>query len=200
MIESIGLAQLIERAGNRVLNLDPDAVLRLDTLHGKVIEVTWSEDHHLYASFRKRKFTVVDEWDGDVDVTINGSIFALLGAFRETGPEMFSRGDIRIDGNVEILQQLGAVIGQLDIDWEEPIARFIGDALARHVGNAVRSAASWARAASTTLERDVGEYLQEERRDLASRSGVERLMQDIETLRADVARISKRVERLRRRQ
>ena len=75
----------------------------------------------------------------------------------------------------------------------EPV---VGDAAAHQIGEVARSVARWGAEVRSTMQANVREYLQEERRDLPSRYEVERLAGDIDTLRDDVDRLAVRIDRL----
>ena len=72
----------------------------------------------------------------------------------------------------------------------------VGDAAAHQIGEAARNFARWGAEVGSTMQANVREYLQEERRDLPSRYEVERLAGDIDTLRDDVDRLAVRIDRL----
>jgi ubiquinone biosynthesis protein UbiJ len=72
----------------------------------------------------------------------------------------------------------------------------VGDAAAHGVGEFVRGIGRWGREAGSTMQQNVGEYLQEEIRAVPGRHEVEAFRQDVRTLRDDVARFEARLNQL----
>ena len=188
--------RFLEKSLNRVLEFDPESRRDLAALDGKTIEFVLPREVRFYLTITEDRIRVGEHCDADADATLRGTLLAFVSTFRGGGAEAFASRDIEVSGDVEIVQQFGAVIGGLDIDWEEPLARVVGDMPARQAGNLVRTGLGWMRSVGDSIERNVGEYLQEERRDLAPRSRIEHLLDDIDLLRSDVDRTAQRVERL----
>ena len=65
---------------------------------------------------------------------------------------------------------------QAQPDLEEELSRVIGDVAAHQIGNVARTALGFARRAHDTLQQNVAEYLQEEGRDVPSRTEAEEFM------------------------
>ena len=80
-------------------------------------------------------------------------------------------------------------------DWEEELSRHVGDVAAHQLGNLVRGGLAWMQQAADTLTRDAGEYLKEESRDLPTRYEVDRFLDDVDRLAADLGRAEARVAR-----
>lgn len=188
--------RFLEKSLNRVLEFDPESRRDLAALDGKTIEFVLPREVRFYLTITEDRIRVGEHCDADADATLRGTLLAFASTFRGGSAEAFASRDIEVSGDVEIVQQLGAVIGGLDIDWEEPLARVVGDMPARQAGNLVRTGLGWMRSVADSIERNVVEYLQEERRDLAPRSRIEHLLDDIDILRSDVDRTAQRVERL----
>ena len=81
-------------------------------------------------------------------------------------------------------------------DLEEELSRVIGDVAAHQIGNVARSFAGFAQRAVTTFTQNVSEFLQEEGRDVPSRTEAEEFIRDVDKLRDDVDRIEARIDRL----
>jgi ubiquinone biosynthesis protein UbiJ len=84
----------------------------------------------------------------------------------------------------------------LDLDWEEPLARLFGDPLGHELGRAARAAFAWHRQALKTFGLNTAEYLQEEARLLPVRDEVEAFLNGVDGVRADVDRLAARLQRL----
>jgi ubiquinone biosynthesis protein UbiJ len=72
----------------------------------------------------------------------------------------------------------------------------VGDVTAHQIGNLVRTASGWGRKAAATLAANVSEYLQEESRDLVTRTELEEFLSAVDELRESADRLQARLERL----
>jgi ubiquinone biosynthesis protein UbiJ len=72
----------------------------------------------------------------------------------------------------------------------------IGDVAARQVANFARGLLDWGRRAGGSLATSVAEYLQEEGRDLPTRTETEEFLADVDRLRDDTERLEARLARL----
>jgi ubiquinone biosynthesis protein UbiJ len=196
------LASNLESAFNRYLAMDPDAGTRLQPLDGRTIALELRGfDLVVCLRVADGRVSVLPEPEPDpdteADTTLRGTPlgFARLGLGGDSTDTLFS-GDVSISGDVEAGQAFKAVLDELDIDWEEQLAGITGDMVAHQLGNAARSAGSWLRQGRTTLEQDLGEYLQEELRVVPTRIEIENFIADVDRMRMDLERLEARIRRL----
>ncbi len=184
---------LAEAIINRLLRLDPQTLVRLGELEGKLIRV----------DLGTMTFHVEPVAEGlklhrnaprAPDVTLRGSV-PVFARLARTG---IAVGELQISGDIEVGSRFQRILKDVELDWEEPLSRVVGDVAAHQIGRAVRGATSWGIETSRTVAQDVVEYLQEERRVLAPRVRVEDFMQSVDKLRADADRLEKRIELLQR--
>ncbi len=183
---------------NRYLALDPEGARRLAALQGRVflIEVT-GFGTPIYLIPGPDSIQLFGEYAGEPDCTLRGSPAALarLGLSRRREDQLFG-GEVEVEGQTDLAQELGDLLGGIEVDWEEQLSRLVGDPLAHQVGSGLRSAGRWGRQTTETLTQDLGEYLQEEARLLPSRNEVEAFLDDVDRLRDDVERLAARMGRL----
>lgn len=192
------LASNLESAFNRYLAMDPDAGIRLQPLDGRTIALELRGfDLVVCLRVAAGRVSVLPEPDTEADTTLRGTPlgFARLGLGDDSTAPLFS-GDVSITGDVEAGQAFKAMLDVLDIDWEEQLAGITGDMVAHQLGNAARSAGNWLRQGRTTLEQDLGEYLQEELRVVPTRIEIENFMADVDRLHMDLERLEARIRRL----
>jgi ubiquinone biosynthesis protein UbiJ len=130
--------------------------------------------------------------------TLSGSPLALL---RLAGPAPESAirgGSIQIQGDAEVAQAFSELLKQAQPDLEEELSRVIGDVAAHQVGNTARAVLDFGKRAVDTLTQNVAEYLQEEGRDLPTRTEADEFVADVDKLRDDVARLEARLAALRK--
>ena len=124
---------------------------------------------------------------------LSGTPLALLRLAGPTPEAAIRGGVIHIQGDAEVAQAFSELLKQAQPDLEEELSRVIGDVAAHQVGNAARAALGFGRRAVETLTQNVAEYLQEEGRDLPTRTEADEFIADVDKLRDDVARLEARL-------
>lgn len=198
---------LIEEAGNRLLRLDPETLRRLGDLQGRVVCIEFRDPgavigamgflgRKIYLHPSESGFRIATESEQLPDVTLRGTLatFGRLGLGTET--EMLKAGELDIEGDAALGQRLQRILGNLDLDWEEPLARLFGDPLGHEIGRAARAVFAWHRQALKTFGLNTAEYFQEEARLLPVRYEVEAFLNGVDGVRADVDRLAARIQRL----
>ena len=194
------LAALSDRAVQTALALDADTRAQLAALHGRVccIRVT-APQVTLYLLPDETGLHVRSQYDGAVDVSLSGSVsaFARL-AVQGRHSSVMTDGGVRVQGDAELGQQLQKILGQLDLDWEELMARVIGDLPARSAANLLRGVGGWVRQTAELERENLADYLREERKILATEVAMQRFEKSLSQLRAGVDRAARRLELLRK--
>lgn len=133
------------------------------------------------------------------DVSIAGTPFSLLPLLGADARAHLQSGAVEVRGDAEVAQAFHELLHAARPELEEELSRHIGDVAARQVGNALRSVSGWSRKTAATFADNVSEFLQEESRDLVSRTEGEEFNAAVDELREAVDRIAARVELLGRR-
>ena len=189
---------LLENAFNRYLALDPEAPEKLSSFEGRVICIDIrGPGKRIYLSINGNRVVFLDAYDNEPDATITGSPSALvkLGASRDAAPLFFS-GEVEIRGNTRLGRQFKSLLADMDIDWEEQLSRLVGDIAAHRISDAFNTLRSWGRSAADNFTDDVGEYLQEESRDVVSAAEIAFFCQQVDECRDGTERIKARIDRL----
>ena len=134
--------------------------------------------------------------DGPADASLSGTPIALLALAGPRAEGALRGGGVRIEGDAEVAQKFRELLAQAQPDFEEELARVIGDVAARQVANFARGFLDWGRKAGGSLATSVTEYLQEEGRDLPTRTEAEEFLADVDRLRDDAERLEARLARL----
>jgi ubiquinone biosynthesis protein UbiJ len=142
----------------------------------------------------------VDTASADIPAAaLSGTPLALLRLAGPTPEAAIRGGAIHIQGDAEVAQAFSELLKQAQPDLEEELSRVIGDVAAHQVGNAARAALGFGRRAVETLTQNVAEYLQEEGRDLPTRTEADEFIADVDKLRDDVARLEARLALIQKR-
>ena len=107
-----------------------------------------------------------------------------------------ARKQVEIEGSADLASAVDHLFRDLSWDFEEDLSKAFGDVVAHRLASGGKAFAAWQREAALRLAENLVEYWTEEQRLLARPADVERFCRDVETLRDDVARIEKRIERL----
>jgi ubiquinone biosynthesis protein UbiJ len=191
---------LAEAAINRLLRLDPDSCARLGELGDKVIRLRLggAEPIEFFVLPSASGIQLRATHERPPDVTLSGDVpvFARL-ALRRFVPGIIASGEVQISGDIDLGRRFQHILEKIDIDWEEPAARILGDVAAHQLGNAVRGVARWSRHALRALSQDAAEYLQEESRLLPLPSRAAAFRQAVAAMQAEADKLEARVARLR---
>jgi len=142
------------------------------------------------------RLAVTPHNDGVADATISGSPIALLALAGARAEGALRGGGVRIEGDAEIAERFRALLAEAKPDLEEELSRIIGDVAARQLSNLARGLLDWGRRASGSFAGSVAEYLQEEGRDLPTRTEVEEFLSGVDRLRDDAERLDARLTRI----
>lgn len=194
------ITRVLEATGNHLLEFDPGTHQKLSQLQGKVFKLELLVVHReLYFLPTHEGIQIKRQWLGHVDIILRGSplAFAQFGLKQKgVDNQVFLDKRVTIEGDVELAQDLQKIIRELDIDFEELLARYVGDIAAHEIGRRTRALREWAKEAANSVRLDIQEYMVEESRILAPQWRVTKFNERADTLRADVERLDQRVQRI----
>jgi len=193
------LAQVLERLLNDWLSLDARSAGRLRRLQGKAMAVVVSGTGWRINLRAEDGRLRVAGGSAAVDATLYGAPWSLLSLARSDGVRPLFSGLVQVRGDTETAKRFKRLFDSLDVDWEEQLAGCLGDYPAHRALRWARGLAGWARRSGRVLGEDLGDYLREERRLLCDPHAATRLHDAVDTLRADVERLTARVARYERR-
>lgn len=103
---------------------------------------------------------------------------------------------IKIDGDTHLATELAKVFSHMRWDYEDDLSKLVGDVPANKIGEFSRHTAATVRETTANLADMLSEYWQEEKPMLAKKRHVEQFNADVDSLRADVERFEKRLNKL----
>ncbi len=107
-----------------------------------------------------------------------------------------AHSEIRSEGDAALLAEISFLSRNLHWDAAEDLSMFTGDIAAERIMQAVQVARQQLREGVLDLSRATAEYLTEERPLLAKPRQVAKFIQQVDSLRDDVARLEQRIKRL----
>lgn len=188
----------LETALNFYLQLDPDTVSRLGSLEKKIIKIELTDlKVHFYLLPHAKGIHLIDDTISKPDATILGSSFSLfrLGASDVSSQKIFENA-VTVKGDMDVAAEMASILKKVDIDWEEHLAKLVGDSIAHQCFYQTQQLINFGKEAIRSLGESTKEFLYYEIHLFPTKPQIEQLYRDIAELRNDVDRLAIRVERL----
>ncbi len=194
------LALLVEGAVNRVLALDPEADRILAELDDARLRVTVEGPLPACLLFELNGASVRVSSDREraADAEVCGEPQRLLAMLRSDG-DLPSAHGVRVSGDAAKLASIVRAVRAIRPDWEEPIARGLGDSAAGPVVAGLRGLARFVHDAGRELAGGTAEFLREESELLIRPEDLSEMVSDVKRLGDDAARLEKRIAAIERR-
>ncbi|HXH55003.1 MAG TPA: SCP2 sterol-binding domain-containing protein [Gammaproteobacteria bacterium] len=190
----------IDTIVNRALALDPNAMRHLKKLHGKCLEIFLQDfEKAFFICFTATGIQCTlkkPESSEKSDARISGPIKAFFNLMLTKNSHQSAQLGLSFEGDfntVEVIQQLFL---SLDIDWVEATSFWTGDIIAHQLGQFVHHTKKRNIQLLKNTAESISEYLQEESLILPTRIEVNRFIDQVDVLRADVDRLNARLARL----
>ena len=185
---------------NRYLSLDPEMAQKISAFEGRVIAIELLGIDKVFYLFPQAGsedvcIKVSESYDGEPDTLLKGTPAALfkMGMTSDVATMML-KGEVEIIGDVRLGREFKSLLSEMDIDWEENLADWIGDTAAHQVTQTGKRFVSWANKTKQSILSDISEYLQEESRDVVASAELEAFYEDVDNLRNDVDRLQARAQ------
>jgi ubiquinone biosynthesis protein UbiJ len=148
---------------------------------------------NVYFKAHDERMSLDTSHEGAPTATLSGAPLALLRLAGPSPEAVLRSGAVHIEGDAEAVQAFSELLKAAKPDLEEELSRVVGDVAAHQIGNAARSVLGFARRAAGTFAQNVAEYLQEEGRDLPSRTEAEEFVAGVDALRDATERLEARI-------
>ncbi len=148
------------------------------------------------ASIDSGQITLSAAADETADASVSGTPLSLLALIGSDARVRLRSSPVTINGDAEIAEGFQELLRAARPELEEELSRHIGDVAAHQVGNAIRGITGWGRKSAATFAANVGEYLQEEGRDLVTRTEMNEFLREVDEQRESADRLEARVTRL----
>lgn len=101
-----------------------------------------------------------------------------------------------LEGDTELAAALAKVLRNIQWEYEEDLSKLIGDAPAHEIAEFGRKAAAEVRKQGFNVAEMLTEYWQEEQPLIAKKRHVEQFVKEVDILREDTERLTKRLDKL----
>lgn len=207
MNQFLGMLALlpIEKILNGLASHDPHIAAQLRNFDDKSIEInSHSPGFSIFVAFDEGhiKLSAIDSASLmlEVDASISGKaedLLELLLSRQEN--RALANTAISISGDAVLVQELYNVLGNLDLDWEDYLSPLLGDIFSNEAGKFSRKAKNFSQSASSSMQRNLRDYLLEETRAVPPREELDSFSNDLDQLRLNIDRATARAEQIRSR-
>lgn len=127
------LTASMETALNHVLYQEHVLKPARNRLAGKVLALSINEfPRSIYLVFSEQQVDVLSQWDDETDCLIKTKLLTLIKLRdRQKMSELINRGDITIDGDMQVVQNWSALLDMAQWDPAQYLAPYIGDIAAQ---------------------------------------------------------------------
>ncbi len=198
---STSMNDIIIAALNRYIEADQERAAGLDQIKSKLIRLYVREiDKTLSLRIEQRYLQEETNNDVEADVEISISLKILpeflIGADQD---KLIKNGGIEIKGDAHIASVFQNTLREIEIDWEEIISKYTGDAVAYQIGRGAKAVHSFRRNLHDNMRQDLRDYLQDNVQAAATQEEVDQFIQEVDNVRAKADRLEARLNRLQNR-
>ncbi len=129
------LTAILETVFNRLLLRDPGMQSARLCLVGKVLCIEILEiNAPLFVVFSTRRADILSKWEGYIDCRVKAD-FSVLYKMRDRQqlPLMMRSGELIVEGNIQVIQQVMTILDPADWDLTEYLTPYLGDIVAQSV-------------------------------------------------------------------
>lgn len=117
-------------------------------------------------------------------------------ALRLFAKDEAAKMQIQIDGDAHLATELSKILRQMRWDIEEDLSHLVGDITASKLGETTQKMLHETKKQTVNLAEMLTEYWQEEKPMLAKKRHIEQFNHDVDSLKSDIARFEKRLQKL----
>lgn len=154
----------IERGMNTFLYREGALKSARARLHGKVLRIVVQEFSSPFVLvFSERQVDVLGEWEGDADCTVITQLPVLPKLRdRQQLTALIRSGELEVQGDIQVVQNLAALMDLAEFDPAEVLAPWTGDIAAEGIGKLLRGGARFLQNGFLRQKHYVSEVLTEE--------------------------------------
>lgn len=187
MLKEISI-EWLEALINRYLDLDPDSQHRFEELNGKLIkmQLTLPVKMNVYIQCSQNKIFLLDHCQAEPDVTISGSLLSLIRVWQMK--IMHTTGVLEISGDALVAHAFNELLRNMNIDWQSHAEKYMGGTIAQCGASIITKIKNHLEKNKQNCEENIKDYLQEELKQLPTKTEVNYFLQAVDALIDDVAR------------
>ena len=188
----------IERVFNTFIYREKALKPARQRLRDKVLRVELKGfNSPLVLAFSERQVDVLGEWEGEADCTVITQL-SVLPTLRDRQrlTALIRSGELEVQGDIQVVQNLVALLDLAEFDIAELLAPYTGDVAAEGIGKALRNGAFLVRHGFERQQQYVAEVLTEEWRLAPGALEVAWFAEETAAVERAVDALSKRLDKL----
>lgn len=184
----------VELSVNRLLALDAASGPRLARLEGRTLALHGTRPElNLYITVRDRGLHLSSVHEGEPTASLHGPVSAMLGLLRRANITNLQPEQLELRGSTAFVQELQAVLLDLDVDWEYQLSKLIGDIPTSLIGDGLRKMRGMIGQTTSRLHENTVEFLHEETALFPTPGDLDRFYAAVGDLTLRVDRLQARV-------
>ncbi|WJD50528.1 MULTISPECIES: ubiquinone biosynthesis protein UbiJ [unclassified Enterobacter] len=167
-------------------------------LQGKVLRIVVKElSTPLVLAFSERQLDVLGEWEGEADCTVITRL-RVLPTLRDRKQltSLIRSGELEVQGDLQVVQNFGALMDLAEFDAAELLAPWTGDIAAEGISQALRGGTAFVRKNFQRQQQYVAETLTEEWRMAPGALEVAWFAEETAAIARSVDALTHRLEKL----
>ena len=187
----------IEISLNKLISQSPEDYAKLRSLHGKVLCIQLSQlNWPLYFLFAD-EVQVFSSYQGEVTTKVNADITTLYQLTEGANlTELIKQDKLSLEGDLGLLQSFSHYMQHIDVDFAEPLSRYIGDVPTHFISQGLKQAKHDLTSVFHKTRSHIGQLTTEEYRLAPHKLEYIHLSDNIDDLVTDVTALSSRVDQL----
>jgi ubiquinone biosynthesis protein UbiJ len=181
---------------NRNIDASSQAALLAQRLNGTSLQIDVTGVTRVRIEMQGGRLSLLAGDDAAADAVISGPPAALWSLLR-TGAAGLAAVQIR--GDAEVANRYKDLFAAARPDLEEELSHWVGDLPARQVARLADGVSAWLKRTRRIAGENIAEYLQEEGRDVPSRTEAEEFLAGVDAAREAADRLEARIKRLEQR-
>lgn len=194
------LAGVIEIAMNRVIQLDPESLEKLQGIAGRVIAIELTDwQMQLFFLPDEYRFSILTSLNNKPDVKLRGKShdFFRMGVNKHfLDSSRVLETNIHYEGDVVTGQKFEQLFGELKINWEDVLADVVDESFAHNVSRVVHHAGNLLKDIFGVTEDNAGDCLKKELIKAPSKAEFQSFSSELDKLTSDTQQLMTRFERI----
>jgi len=198
MLFSGFLCGVIETALNAALAVDPHSSVRLRRLNGRSLSLSLNEfGVRWFLVFSGERVMLLEQWQAPPDCALKASLGA-LGQMQDGAQltRLIQQGQLQLEGDLQVAQQVAALFQELQIDLEELLDPWMGEAGAHLVVAEASRVRLRLHQAGEQLRRQLAELVTEEQHLAPGALEVAAFCDEVDLLKGQVDLLEQRMQGL----
>lgn len=190
------MKEKIEKTLNYFLSFDSESADRLKKLENKVLQIElidFKKSFQLY--FINNKIQINTTHFLPPHVSIKGTVILFLHLSLTKNRQKLLT-DLEITGDTLLAQAVIDLFDTMDIDWEEYLSHYLGDAPSYQIGQFARKVKKVRKKFQQSFTQQINEYIHEEIKLFPAKSALSDFFADIDELRLEADRLTAKIEYL----